>query len=78
MDLVQQRGQPLDFIDHHPSSGFQCLHFKREKTGVGQQPLVFFLGEKVEYIGFGKFGSQPSALSGAAWAHQKETLLGRG
>ena len=70
--LVEQRGQALHFIHHHPISRFEATDGLGEQRGVRKQVLIEAFIEQIKADRTGKRGPSPSALAHATHAEQKE------
>ena len=76
MDLVEQAGQALHLVQHHPAVPVDSPQLGGEESGIGQKALVGGLGEQVDHVGVGEGHAQPGALADAAGSHQEEALTG--
>ena len=77
VDLIQQRRQPLHFVDDDPVAATLAPQFSTEQARIPQVGLEEALIEKIEAPGAGKVGSGPGALAHAAEPEQEEALGGR-
>ncbi len=77
MHLVEEIGEALDFVDHHPAAGFRILQIEGEDGWIGEIILIAGLVEEIDVKGIGELPSRPGALADPAQTEQEEALSGR-
>ncbi|MCY4213164.1 MAG: hypothetical protein OXF68_06020 [Gammaproteobacteria bacterium] len=77
MHLVEQCGQALHFIHHHPITRLAVGDGLGEQRGIGKQILMETLIKQVQEGRFGEHGPSPTALAHAAHAKQEKAALRR-
>ena len=72
MHFVEEIGQALDFVHHHPAARRRGLKVSGEEGRIGKVVLKTGLVEQVDAGRAGKLPSRPGALAGSADAEEKE------
>ena len=75
--FVEEIGQALNLVDHHPAPGRRGLDIGGEEGWISQVVLVAGLVEEIDARRIGKLRSRPGALADPADAEEKEALPGR-
>ena len=78
MHLVEEIGEALDFVDHHPTARFRCLQIPGEEGWIDEIVLIARLIEEIDPECIGKLPSRPGTLAYPTQAEQEETLSGLG
>src|SRR6185295_19296158 len=77
VDLVQEPGNPLHLVDHHPTARLERPQLGSEQRRVGQEILKKPLVEKVEAVSAREGLAGPGALADSASTEQEEAALRR-
>ena len=72
MDLVQQRGNLLHLVDHHPASAWQGRELPVQRVRVLAQSQRLPGVQQIVGDGVGKAVTNPGGLAGSARAEQKD------
>ena len=72
--LVEEIGKALDFVDHHPATGWRGLEICGKERWVGEIVLVAYVIEQVDVRCARKLHSRPGSLPDASNAEQEKAL----
>ena len=76
VNLVEDAGDALHLVDHHPVAGADTRQQPAEQRRVGQQVGEQRLVEQIEPLGAGQRLADPRALANPTHAEQEEALIG--
>jgi hypothetical protein len=68
MDLIEELGQFLDFVDHNPRTFFEGFYLKTQLFGIPHELEKRVGTEQIEPFGARKGFFEPSRFSGPAGA----------
>lgn len=74
--FVEEIGQALDLVAHHPTAQRRRLEISGEAGWIGEVVLVASLVQEIDAQCIGKLHSRPSAPANPAAAEEKEALPG--
>jgi hypothetical protein len=76
VNLVQERGQTLHFVHHHPTSILMSLNLLPKRLGLATQRQPGLGAQEIKPKGTGKCLPEPGCFPGPTGSEQEERVVG--